>query len=461
MLPHITYRAGTGGGPTTLMIDACAADEVASLHGTPTYVYARQAIAENFRRFERAFSPVSPTLCYALKAGGNLHLLRDLADMGAGMDVVSGGELERAWLSGAPMSKVVFAGVGKTEREIAAALCGERSLLGRDATGRKGEPASSRGPVGLFNIESPGECERIDRVAASLGVEARGCIRVNPDVDAHTHRYTTTGKSENKFGIDLADVPKLFATFSGGRRLRLVGLHVHLGSPIASPDPFVEAIGVVAELIDRLRARGASIEVLNIGGGYGVDYGQGAPATIEEFAAALLPRLGPLAARGVRIVMEPGRSIVCRAGVLLTRVQYVKRGKTKSFVIGDAGMHTLIRPALYEAYHFVWPVTPRGGHAPADMAESQPFEGLSPCDVVGPVCESSDFLAQGRRLPPIEPGDLLAVFCAGAYGMSMSMNYNDHPRPAEVLVDGGECRLIRPRQKEVDLIASELNPGGR
>ena len=444
-----------------MMIDACSVEEIARRHGTPVYVYSRQAMVENFRRFERAFAPVSPTLCYALKASGNLHLLRELADLGAGMDVVSGGELERAWLSGAPMSKVVFAGVGKTEREIAAALSGEHSLLGRDAAGRNGQPASVRGPVGLFNIESPGECDRIDRVASSLGVEARGCIRVNPDVDAHTHRYTTTGRSENKFGIDLADVPGLFARFSGGRRLRLVGLHVHLGSPIASPGPYAEAVGVVSELIDRLSAQGASIEVLNIGGGYGVDYGQGAPATIEEFAAALLPRLGPLTDRGVRIVMEPGRSIICHAGVLVNRVQYVKRGRTESFVIGDAGMHTLIRPALYEAYHFVWPVTPRGGMAPSDLGESQPFDGLSVCDVVGPVCESSDFLAQARRLPPVEPGDLLAVFCAGAYGMSMSMNYNDHPRPAEVLVDGGECRLIRPRQNELDLIAAELAVGDR
>lgn len=459
MLPFIKYRPDPAGGPTTLMIDDCSAEAIAREHGTPVYAYARQAMVTNFRRFERAFASVQPLLCYALKASGNLHLLRELADLGAGMDVVSGGELERAWLSGAPMSKVVFAGVGKTEREIAAALSGSHSLLGAEATGRRGEPAAERGPVGLFNIESPGECERIERVASSLGVDARGCIRVNPDVDAHTHRYTTTGRSENKFGIDLAEVPGLFARFANGGRLRLVGLHVHLGSPIASPGPYAEAVGVVSDLIDRLASQGTRIEALNIGGGYGVDYGQGAPATIEEFAASLAPLLRPLMERGVRIVMEPGRSIICHAGVLLTRVQYVKRGRTRAFVIGDAGMHTLIRPALYEAYHFVWPVTPRGGLAPSDLREEQPFGGLAACDVVGPVCESSDFLAQGRRLPPVEPGDLLAVFCAGAYGMSMSMNYNDHPRPAEVLVDGGGCRLIRPRQREIDLIASELAVG--
>lgn len=461
MLPHISYQQPPSGGPSTLTIEACTAEEIAREHGTPVYAYSRRAMTENFRRFERAFGPVDPLLCYALKASGNLHLLRELADLGAGMDVVSGGELERAWLSGAPMSKVVFAGVGKTEREIAAALSGSRSLLGAEATGRRGEPAASRGPVGLFNIESPGECERIERVASSLGVEARGCIRVNPDVDAHTHRYTTTGRSENKFGIDLHEVPSLFARFANAGRLRLVGLHVHLGSPIASPSPYAEAVGVVGDLIDRLASQGSKVEVLNIGGGYGVDYGQGAPAAIEAFAAALVPLLRPLRERGVRIVMEPGRSIICHAGVLLTRVQYVKRGRTKSFVIGDAGMHTLIRPALYEAYHFVWPTTPRGGMAPGDLREHQPFEGLSTCDVVGPICESSDFLAQGRNLPPVEPGDLMAVFCAGAYGMSMSMNYNDHPRPAEVLVDGSDCRLIRPRQREVDLIAAELTVGSR
>ena len=460
MLPFIDYRPTTTSGPT-LMIDACEAEAIAREHGTPVYAYSRRAMAANFGRFQQAFSPVAPLLCYALKASGNLHLLRALADLGAGMDVVSGGELERAWLSGSPMSKVVFAGVGKTEAEIAAALSGAHSPLGADARGRHDEPASSRGSVGLFNIESPGECERIDRVASALGVDARGCIRVNPDVDAHTHRYTTTGRSENKFGIDLGEVPALFSRFAGGRRLRLNGLHVHLGSPIASPEPYAEAIGVLADLIDRLASQGSSIEALNIGGGFGVDYGQGTPATIESFAAALVPLLQPLKQRGIRIVMEPGRSIICHAGVLLTRVQYVKRGRTKAFVIGDAGMHTLIRPALYEAYHFAWPATPRGGLAPTDLRERQPFNGLMTCDLVGPVCESSDFLAQGRLLPPVEPGDLLAVFCAGAYGMSMSMNYNDHPRPAEVLVDKGECRLIRPRQRAIDLIAPELSVGGR
>ncbi len=439
------------------MIDACDAEAIAREHGTPLYAYSRRAMVASFRRFEAAFAPVAPLVCYALKASGNLHLLRVLADLGAGMDVVSGGELERAWLSGSPMSKIVFAGVGKSEPEIAAALSGSHSLLGADAKGRRGEPVTGRGPVGLFNIESAGECERIDRIASSLGIDARGCIRVNPDVDAHTHRYTTTGRSENKFGIALSEVPALFARFRNGGRLRLIGLHVHLGSPIATPGPYAEAVAVIGDLIDRLASQGTTIEVLNIGGGYGVDYGQDAPAAIESFATALVPLLAPLKARGIRIVMEPGRSIICQAGVLLTRVQYVKQGRTKAFVIGDAGMHTLIRPALYEAYHFVWPATPRGGLTPGDLREDQPFDGLITCDVVGPVCESSDFLAQGRRLPPLEPGDLLAVFCAGAYGMSMSMNYNDHPRPAEVLVDGSACRLIRPRQRAIELIASELS----
>jgi diaminopimelate decarboxylase len=456
MLPFISYEPTSSGDRAALLIDGQSASDIAEQFGTPVYAYSHSAMTSNFKRLEAAFAPVSPLLCYALKASGNLHLLRVMVDLGAGLDVVSGGELERAWLSGVPMSKVVFAGVGKTEREIAAALSGKHSLLDARTRGRHGEPASDRGPVGLFNIESIGECERIERIAAELGVVARGCIRVNPDVDAHTHKYTTTGKSENKFGIDLVHVPGIFDRFRNSRSLRLTGIHVHLGSPIATAAPYIEAIGVVTKLIDTLQSQGTPIEVFNLGGGYGVDYGMGVPESIEQFAGKLVPALVPLHARVIRIVMEPGRSIICHAGVLLSRVQYIKQGRTKRFVIGDAGMHTLIRPALYQAYHFLWPVAPRLNQVPRNLSDPQSCEGLVPCDVVGPICESSDFLAQNRLLPEMEPGELMAVFCAGAYGMSMALNYNDHPRPAEVLVRPTGCTLIRPRQTELELISAEL-----
>jgi len=453
ILPFIEYD--TAG---RLHIDGTSAAELASEYGTPLYIYSARALRENFARLRAAFAPVDPLLCYALKACGNLSVIRELADAGAGMDVVSGGELERAWLSGVPMSKVVFAGVGKSEREILAALDGRFSLIGADRAGRDGGPASERGCVGLFNIESQEECERIAMLAERVGVQAKGCLRVNPDVDAHTHKYTTTGKSENKFGIDIPHVAPLFRGFAGHPHLHLTGLHVHLGSPIATAGPYAEAIGVLSTLIDQLRDHGTPLTVLNIGGGYGVDYGKGAPQTPEEFASVLVPLLGPLVDRGMRIVMEPGRSIICHAGVLLSRVEYVKQGRTKRFIVCDAGMHTLIRPSLYQAYHFVWPANVRAEHAPRNMGENQPMPGLSACDVVGPICESSDFLAQNRALPDVAAGDLLAVFCAGAYGMSMASTYNDHPKPAEVMVEGGGggAREIRPRGTEWDLIATEL-----
>jgi diaminopimelate decarboxylase len=454
MLPTLQYVQS--GSATSLHIASESAEALAARFGTPLYVYSQPAFEAAFARLKSAFSSVSPLLCYALKASGNIHILRKLADMGAGMDVVSGGELERAWLSGVPMDHIVFAGVGKTRVEIAAALSGKHSLLGTEARGRNGESVTTRGPVGLFNIESEGEARRIAEVASELNIVARGCIRVNPNVDAHTHKYTTTGKSENKFGIDLARVAELFDELRGVPGIQLVGIHMHLGSPIASAAPYAEAISAITPLLDRLQSSGHPISVLNIGGGYGINYGLSAPQNAEEFGAALCPLLTPLVARGIRIVLEPGRSIIAQAGVLLTRVQYVKQGQAKRFVICDAGMHTLIRPALYQAYHFIWPVSPRGGHTPTDMKPVPPAAGLEACDVVGPICESSDFLATDRVMPRVEPDDLLAVFCAGAYGMSMSFNYNDHPRPAEVLVGPDGPRLIRSRQTQMQLVINEL-----
>lgn len=363
------------------------------------------------------------------------------------MDVVSGGELERALRAGASPNGIVYAGVGKTEEEI-------RGALGR---------------VGLFNVESEQELERIAALARERSTCAEVCLRVNPDVDAHTHKYTTTGTKENKFGINLETSERLFRSFHRHEHVRLVGIHMHLGSPIASPRPYAEAIGIALLLIDKLAADGIQLTTLNIGGGYGVDYGAGEPATPEQFAAVIVPLLRDRVAKGLRILLEPGRFIVANAGVLLTRVQYVKEGRQKTFVVCDAGMHTLLRPALYEAYHFVWPATvadadvPQrlpGGAASADKPRASAEPGLAKMqaiDVVGPVCESSDFLAQSRELPPVRQGDLLGIFSAGAYGMSMASTYNDHPRPAEVIVRCQQATLIRRRQSIESLLIDEIN----
>ena len=468
MLPYINYNGGE------LSICSLTATDLAERFGTPLYVYSADAIVERFGQVTRAFEGVSPLICYALKASGNLHLLRLLSDEGAGMDVVSGGELERAWLSGTPMSKVVFAGVGKSDREIASALSGEESLLGADFQGRDGLPARERGPVGLFNIESPQEAERIARIAARLNVRASACLRVNPDVDAKTHKYTTTGKKENKFGVDLLQAKEILSRWRGHSHLAMKGIHLHLGSPIASPAPYVEAVGVISSMLLEISPPRGEQVMLNIGGGYGIDYGVGEePASIEAFAAALMPQLTELHRQGVGIVLEPGRCIVAHAGVLLTRVEYVKQGREKQFVICDAGMHTLLRPALYEAFHAVWPARVDRELEPRNLRELAAWSTgglgvLAQSDVVGPICESSDFLAMNRGLPSVlgdqtvggvRAGDLMAVFCAGAYGMSMASTYNDHPKPAEVLVRGRVAQLIRPRQTAFELVASELTIG--
>ena len=437
-----------------LRIGGLDAAALAATVGTPAYVYSAADIRARYREIETVFAPLNPLICYALKASGNIHLCRMLGGLGAGMDVVSGGELERAWLADVPMQRITFAGVGKTEHEIAAALDGRHSPL-KNVGGLGTRNPIGRGTVGRFNIESSGEAERIERIATDLGVVASGSVRINPDVDAFTHAYTTTGKHENKFGIDIPSAEALFERFKHSTSLRLQGLHVHLGSPIATPRPFVEGITEVLKVRERLERSGHAIREINIGGGFGIDYGRGKPSTLAEFAVAIVPLLRPLADAGVRILLEPGRPIVGNAGMLLTRVQYVKHGPTKRFVVCDSGVHHLIRPALYGAYHFIWPVECGDAFVPTGLGD-QPHEGLVKCDVVGPVCESSDFLAKDRQMPEVPPGAVLAVFSAGAYGMSMASTYNDHPKPIEVMVDGDSATIIRPRQTIGELIASEL-----
>lgn len=453
-MDHFEYRDGE------LWCEGTPVAALAERFGTPLYVYSGATVREHYERFCEAFEPVRPRIRYALKAAGNTHLVRLLASLGAGADVVSIGELERAWLAGVPMASITFAGAGKTEAELRAALDGRHSpLRGTSLAARHGAgPIETRGPVGWFNAESEQELERLERVAAELGVAARAALRVNPNVDAQTHRYTTTGLSENKFGVDIERAAAIFERFAGSASVRLAGLHVHIGSPVYRHEPFVQAAEALTGAAGRLMEAGHRIEILNLGGGWGADYTTGQSLWARDYAAQLVPILRPWSERGVEIAFEPGRTIVGNAGVLVARVQYVKRGRAKTFAICDAGMHTLLRPSLYEAFHFIWPARVGPRHVPARREPAPDLPGLDQYDVVGPVCESADFLAQGRPLPPVEQDDLLVVFTAGAYGMSMASNYNDHGRPAEVLVEGGEARCIRRRDRLAEQFAAEFDP---
>ncbi len=360
-----------------------------------------------------------------MKANPNLALLRLLRDEGAGFDVVSGGELARALRCGASPKKVVFAGVGKTDAEIGAGLAAD---------------------ILMFNVESEGELDRIAEIAVAHGRTAGIALRVNPDVDPSTHRHITTGKRENKFGVDFQRAQFLSERILKLPPLRLLGVHMHIGSQILDAAPYVQALRKALEFAVRARDRGHPVAFVNVGGGYGIHYKDEEAKPAREFAEALVP---PIREAGLRAILEPGRFIVGNAGILLTRVLYVKESGEKVFVICDAGMTDLIRPALYEAYHKVWPV--ESDRAPFD--EGSP--GLVTADVVGPVCESADFFARDRRIPRTVPGDLLAVFSAGAYGAAMASNYNSRPRSPEVLVSGTETRLIRRRETVEDLWRAE------
>ncbi|MCC5823922.1 MAG: diaminopimelate decarboxylase [Phycisphaerales bacterium] len=447
-MDHFHYISGR------LHAEGIAADTLADALGTPLYVYSQRTMHDHVTRFRAAFAEIDPLLCYAVKACSNLGILRRLVEAGMGMDVVSGIELERAWLAGCPMDKVVFAGVGKSDDEIRAALDGRHSPL-RDRTGdlNAGDPAA-RGPVGVLNTESRSELERIAAVAAELGIRARVAIRLNPDIDAGAHDHTTTGRAGDKFGVPADLAAALCADFRAHPHVEIAGFHVHLGSPIYKPDPYLQAIDRLTTLIDRVESEGTTITHLDLGGGIGADYETGQTPPFSTFAEAMIPRLRPLVARGVRIALEPGRTIMANAGVLIVTVRHVKRQGGRRFVICDAGMNALIRPSLYGAKHFIWPIQVEPGLEPADRRFEAP--GVEPCDVVGPVCESGDFLARGIHLPEVQRGDRLAVFTAGAYGMTMASTYNDQPLPAEALADADRAVLLRPRQPAFDLIAPGL-----
>ncbi len=406
----------------------CAEDvpleEIAARYGTPCFVYSRRAIEAAYAEFVQASAGREVLVCYAVKANSNLAVLGLLARLGAGFDIVSGGELARVLAAGGDPRKVVFSGVGKTEADMRAAL---------------------QAGVLCFNVESEAELERLDAVARSLGVRAPVSLRVNPDVDARTHPYISTGLKQNKFGIAYAEAPRVYRKAAAMPGLHVAGIDVHIGSQITETRPFVDALHKVLEFVDVLEATGIPLEHIDLGGGLGIRYRDEAPPRIAEYLGAMFAALGGTRA-GQRILLEPGRALVGNAGILLTKVEYLKRGEAKNFAIVDAAMNDLIRPALYEAWHEV-----------KTVKQAAPNAKGAVYDVVGPVCETGDFLAQDRTLA-VQPGDLLAVMSAGAYGMVMSSNYNSRPRAAEVLVSGGEVHLARRRETLEELYAQESMP---
>src|SRR5215213_8425112 len=408
------------------------AAKIAAEVGTACYVYSKATFLHHYRQFTEAFKPLNATICYSVKSCGNINILKMLAAEGCGFDVTSGGELFRAMQAGGDPKKMIYAGVGKTDQEIADGI---------------------NAGIAAFNLESEEEIENVDRVAGSIGKQAIGAIRVNPDVDPKTHAKTTTGKKETKFGVDIERCERVFEHYRGLKNLRIGGIHIHIGSPVYEIQPYVDAVKKIITLIDRLTEKGHKIEWFDVGGGFGVNYerpNQAKPVT--EHAKALVPLLK---GKPYKIAFEPGRYIAGNAGIILTRVLYRKQGGAKRFVIVDAGMNDLLRPTLYESYHHIWPVKPQAENLNADRRRDFAIQGGDTVDVVGPICESGDYLAKGRDLPPVKRGDLLAVFTAGAYGFAMSSNYNNRPRVPEVLVDGNSYRVIRKRETLEDLVALE------
>ncbi len=430
-MDRFAYRGGR------LHCEDVPVEAVAARVGTPCYVYSRGTLVDHYGRLAEAFSPLHPLICYSIKSCANLAVCRVLAECGAGMDLVSGGELHRARLAGVDPARCVYAGAGKTDAEIRLAL---------------------RAGVGWLNVESEEEFETIEAIAASLGTSWRGALRVNPDVDPRTHRYTTTGKKETKFGVDLERARAFFETYGRSRHGRLTGIHLHLGSPVESPEPYVRSVRKLLDLIDELEERGFEITTLDLGGGFGADYEtkQSPPAAV--YAEHLVPLLEDRAEDGLQIIIEPGRTITANAAVLLLSVLYVKTSGTKTFLICDGGMNALIRPSHYGSFHFIWPAAVAAPHVPPARRRQMELPGLSAVDVVGPLCETGDFLAEDRQLPPVHRGAVLAVFSAGAYGMTMASRYNSMPLPAEVMVDGADVVVIRRRETYDDLTAHELVP---
>ncbi len=391
--------------------------------GTPCYVYSHHTLVRHFRAYDSAFQNIPHILAFAMKANSNLAILKLMANEGSGVDIVSGGELYRALKAGVPPSKVVFAGVGKNADEIAEAL---------------------KADILMFNVESSEELRAINDVAASLGKQARVALRINPDIDPKTHPYISTGLKKSKFGIGADRAMEEFHLASTLSHIDVVGVHKHIGSQLTEVTPFVEALKKVLALVQALKDRGINIRYINIGGGLGITYSDETPPQPKDLADAVSPLVRDLKCV---LIMEPGRVIVGNAGVLMTKVLYTKDGEAKRFLIVDAAMNDLIRPSLYGAYHDIRPLDERTNQTRRSLV-----------DVVGPVCESGDFLAKDRMMPDVKPGEMLAVMSAGAYGFVMASNYNSRPRVPEVLVKGGEMHVIRARESYDDLVRGEHIP---
>ncbi len=395
--------------------------EIAKKVGTPFYLYSAATLRRHFRVFDQAFGTLPHLVCYSVKANSNLAVLRLLAREGSGADIVSGGELYRALKAGIPPKKIVFSGVGKTPKEIRAAL--KANIL-------------------MFNVESLGELKTISKIAKSLGQKAPVAIRINPDVDPKTHPYISTGLKKNKFGLDLDTAFEAYLRAKEDPYLEILGVDCHIGSQLTEISPFVEALRRVKAFVAKLAQAGISLRYLDLGGGLGIVYGQEEPPPPQDYARALVKELGDLK---VTLILEPGRVLVGNAGILVTKVLYFKETPTKKFIIVDAGMNDLLRPAFYDAYHEIIPVTLK--NRPQIVA-----------DVVGPICETGDFFARDRELPLVKPGELLAIMSAGAYGFVMSSNYNSRPRPPEILVNGDQFHVIRRRETYARLVAGEKIP---
>lgn len=440
-----TYQSGK------LFCEGVDVDSLALRYGTPLYVYSTAAFSERYAALVKAFESVQTMVAFSVKSCSNIAILKVLSDLGSGFDVVSGGELSRALHAGGANRKVVFAGVGKSDDEIRYAL--DADIL-------------------MLNVESEAELDVIQNIAAEMGTVAPVALRINPDVDAHTHEKTTTGKKENKFGIDFATASRIVRNIAVQPNVRLIGLDVHIGSPVNSTEPYDLALGKLADFVREHRSPRAQFEYLNVGGGFGLLYRDEVVPSFQEYAGVITPHVKRA---GCKLIIEPGRSISGNAGVLITKVLYLKDNGHRHFTIVDGGMTELVRPALYGSYHFCWP-TRYIGTPPSHLFGSPEAleycnreemevesgvgrgvesEGLMLTDVVGPICESSDYFAKGRRLPQVERGHNLAVFSAGAYGFSMSSNYNSRLRAAEVLVDGGEARVIRERETFESMIQAE------
>jgi diaminopimelate decarboxylase len=424
-MDYFEYKKGN------LFAENVSIEKIAEEIGTPVYIYSKATFKEHLQKIRQAYARLDTTICFSVKACGNINILKFMAEAGSGFDIVSGGELYRVLLAGGEPSKIVYAGVGKTDTEIIEAL---------------------NSSIGYFNIESEQELENLIRLAKQKGKQTKAALRVNPDVEVKTHDFLKTGKKETKFGVDIERAVKVFSDYGNNEAVRLCAIHLHLGTGGKKIDPYVQAVKKIIPLIDQLRSQGHTIEAIDLGGGYGADYESNTVPSATEYASGIVPLLE---GKNLKLILEPGKSICANAGIMLARVLYTKHSGRKKFIIVDAGMNDLIRPSLYDAFHFIWPAKVDEKFVPPKREKDLKLEGTEIVDVVGPICEGADFFAKDIHMPVTKRGDLVSVFTTGAYGFSMSSNYNARGRAAEVLVDGDKFSVIRKRETYEDLIKLE------